>query len=318
MQNNTTIPILTEHEFRDHKTIQLPVIEKYQYFNAKKSYDMIDCGRTLEFGLWRHVPSQIDQLKLERMFTCKDRFCAFCNWRRARKLGIQTYEVLQAIENDLNVRYIFLTLTAKNCRLTDLSDTIKDMNKSFEKMSRSKRFKESILGWSRILEYPPQKDNSGYVHPHYHCMIVVGGKYFDNKYDLYINQREWKSMWKKALNVDYDPSVDVRIFKANGHADPIARAVAEFAKYPLKHVDLEKLSIEQFEELTKQMFKKRAVAFGGIIKYYRKKLVLDDVEDGDLICDDPEVDLEWIKIATCIYDFTNGDFGLDYYLRGVK
>lgn len=315
MENYTTIPILTEHEFREHKTIQLPIIEKYQYFNKRKAETILDCGRVLQFALWRHLPTQADDLKLESMFTCKDRFCAFCNWRRARKLGIQTYKVLDAIQEAQKVRFVFLTVTVQNCLLNDLSDTIKSMNKAFEKMARSKRFKSSILGWSRILEYPPQKNNSDFVHPHFHCMLVVKSRYFDTGLDLYINQNEWQQLWKKSLGVSYDPSVDIRIFKSNGHADPIARAVAEFAKYPLKHVDLEALSVEQFEQLTIQMMKKRAVAFGGIIKDYRKKLILDDVEDGDLIYDEIEASSEWVKIAEYLYEFRMGDFGLDYYRK---
>lgn len=315
MQNNTTIPILEEHDFRDHKKIQLPIIDKYQFFNKRKTEDMIECGRFLQFAQWRHLPTQIDELKLEKMYTCKDRFCPFCNWRRARKLAIQSYDVLKAIQEDKAVRYIFATFTVKNCLISDLSETIKAMNKGFEKMARSVRFKGSILGHSRILEYPPQKGYPDFVHPHFHCLFVVPAIYFDNHYDLYIKQDEWQQLWKKSMRLDYDPSVDVRIIKAKGENDPIAKAVAEFAKYPLKSVDLDPLSVEQFQELTIQMHKKRAVAFGGIIKEYRKKLVLDDVEDGDLIYDDPQGSAEWINICELLFEFKNGEYGLDYYLK---
>ena len=159
------------------------------------------------------------------------------------------------------------------------------MNKAYERMFRWQRLKKSVLGWSRILEYPPQKDNPSMVHPHYHCLIAVSNTYFRGDKDLYIKQEEWQSLWQKALEVEYAPSVDVRVIKAKNGIDPIAKAVAEFAKYPLKSIDIKPLSVEQFKELVKQMKKKRAVAFGGILKEYRKKLALDSVEDGDLIYD---------------------------------
>jgi plasmid rolling circle replication initiator protein Rep len=184
-------------------------------------------------------------------------------------------------------------------------------------MSQTKRFRGSILGLSRILEYPPQKDDPDFVHPHFHCLFVVPASYFDTSLNLYIKQDEWQQLWKKSMRLDYDPSVDVRIIKAKGENDPIAKAVAEFAKYPLKSIDLDPLSVEQFQELTIQMHKKRAVAFGGIIKEYRKKLVLDDCEDGDLIYDDPEASSEWVKICEYIYEFGNGAYGLDYYLKNT-
>ena len=306
---------MEEVEFQEKKLLTLPIIEKYQYFNKKKSLNMTDCGQRLQFGLYENLHTLEQQKKLEEMYTCKDRFCAFCNWRRARKLGIQSYEVLKAIESENKVRYIFATFTLKNCHINDLSDTIKLMNASFKKMKETKRFKNSILGFMRALEYPPQKDNKEYMHPHYHCLFVVPAKYFDTKQNLYIKQEEWIQMWKKALKVDYKPSVDIRIIKSNNEVDPIAKAVAETVKYPLKAVDLKDINVKLFQELTIQMKNKRALAFGGIIKDYRKKLVLDDVEDGDLIYDTLENEEIWKRIKTLIYKFEQGDYGLQYYLK---
>ena len=53
------------------------------------------------------------------MFSCKDKFCPFCNWRRARKLAIQSYELLEAIQKKKISDTFFLTLTVKNPRLED-------------------------------------------------------------------------------------------------------------------------------------------------------------------------------------------------------
>jgi len=319
MQNYNILPVLEEQDFKDKKTRQLGVIEKYQYFNKNKTNDLTDCARYLEFGLYQHTKDETYQKKLEKMFTCKDRFCPMCNWRRARKLGKQTYDVLEAIQKDHKVRYLFVTFTDKNVSIQELSEKIKHMNKSFERLFRSKRVKNSVLGWSRILEYPPQKNDASKINQHYHCLIVVPTSYFKTTDNLYIKQDEWSSLWQKALRVSYSVSVDVRIIKSKDGKDPIAKAVAEFAKYPLKDVDLKALSIEQFQELVKQMVRKRAVAFGGIMKEYRKKLILDDVEDGDLIFDDDELtEEEWQKVADIIYQFKMGEFGLDYYYKEIQ
>lgn len=309
------LPILEEVEFQEHKIQTLSIIDKYQFFNSRKAKDMIDCGQRLQFGLYENIQTAEQQKKLEEMYTCKDRFCPFCNWRRARKLGIQSYEVLKAIQADYKVRYIFATFTVKNPHISDLRDTITQMHKAFERMVRKKRFKSSVLGFVRVLEYPPQKDDNEYMHPHFHCLFVVPAKYFDTKHNLYINQKEWVSMWQEALRADYAPSVDIRIIKSNGEADPIAKAVAETIKYPLKITDLKSLSVDLFKELVVQMKSKRTLSFGGLIKEYRKKLVLDDVENGDLIYDDLENEKVWQRIKTLVYDFKNGDFGLQYYER---
>ena len=250
MQDYNIIPVLDETDFKTKKLLQLPVIEKYQFFNQKKSNDIISCGRILKFGLYKHLEDFTHSKKLEEMYTCKDRFCPFCNWRRARKLAIQSYNLLSAIQQKENMRYIFLTLTVKNPKLEDSRTIISQMNKSFERMTKTIRYKNSVAGHCKILEVHPQKDNSDYMHPHFHVVLAVRSSYFKN---LYIKQDEWQEMWKNALKADYDPSVDVRIIKSNDENDPIAKVVAEAFKYPMKSKTLDSLSWQQFEELTKQL-----------------------------------------------------------------
>jgi hypothetical protein len=113
-------------------------------------------------------------------------------------------------------------------------------------------------------------------------------------------------------------ATNARTQKAKKGVDPIAKAVAEFAKYPLKTADIKPMSVGQFQELVNQMKKKRVVAFGGILKEYRKKLALDSVEDGDLIYNSLENIEQWKKIATLIYLFQAGEYGLDYYLEEIN
>ena len=289
-------------------------MEKYQYFNKKKYINMLDCGQRLQFGLYENNQTLEQRKKLEEMYTCKDRFCAFCNWRRARKLGIQSYKVLKSIESENKVRYIFVTFTLKNCHINDLSKTIKLMNKSFAKMIETQRYKNSILGFVRALEYPPQKDKPDFMHPHFHCLFVVSQDYFNPNLNLYIKQDEWIKIWQKALRVDYLPGANIKVVKRE-KGNAIAKVVAETIKYPLKTVDLKDMSVDMFEELVHQMKRKRALSFGGIVKEYRKKLVLDDVEDGDLIYDSLENEDIWNRIKTLVYDFKDGKYGLNYYKR---
>ena len=124
--------LLDEHDFRDKKRLQEFVLDKYQYFNQKKANDIMECARYLEFGLYQSLSDKnLQSKKLDRMYTCKDRFCPFCNWRRARKLAIQSYGVLKAIEVDRKVRYLFVTLTVKNCPVEELSFTI-DLSNSIQ------------------------------------------------------------------------------------------------------------------------------------------------------------------------------------------
>jgi plasmid rolling circle replication initiator protein Rep len=63
------------------------------------------------------------------------------------------------------------------------------------------------------------------------------------------------------------------------------------------------------------MKNKRALSFSGLLKEYRNKLQLDDIETGDLIYDSLDNEEIWKRIKSLIYDFKNGDYGLNYYER---
>lgn len=307
---NIITPVLDEHDFRNKKSLQLPVIEKYSNFNHKKQFEMTNCGRWLHFGLYEHNHDLSIEKHLEEMYTCKDKFCPFCNWRRARKLAIQSYELLEAIQEKENIRYLFLTLTIKNPELEDTRKTIQHLNKSFKRLIESVRYKNSIAGFCKILEVHPQEDNTKFTHPHFHVILAVRSSYFKN---LYIKQDEWQEMWQTALKVDYKPSLDVRIIKSKDDKDPIAKVVAEAFKYPMKSTSLDALTWQEFQILTKELFRLRFISYGGIFKEYRDALRQEDVEDGDLIFESEKEKDIWSKIADIFYSYRDGSFGLDYY-----
>ncbi len=307
--------ILTDLEFSKHKRLTLDIADKYQNFNIGKARDMQDCGRILFFNKEQHKETRSHRLKLEQMYTCKDRFCPFCNWRRSRKLALQSYAILKQIEEKQKVRFLFLTLTVKNPETKDLRKTVKEMMTGFNKLRGYKRVLNSSLGWMRALEVHPQKTDRNKAHPHFHVLLLVNPQYFQIGSALYISHKEWQSLWQKAMKLDYAPSVDIRAIKAKiPGGDPLASVVAETCKYPVKSTDLSRLNDEQFELFVNQMFKVRNLGFGGILKEYRQKLNLDDIEDGDLIHDLTENDDKlWEIIEKIRFDYKLGSYGLNYY-----
>lgn len=52
--------------------------------------------------------------KLHQAYFCQLRLCPVCNWRRSLKIFSQVSKIIQAIEQDREHAYIFLTLTQKN------------------------------------------------------------------------------------------------------------------------------------------------------------------------------------------------------------
>ncbi|MGB0849478.1 MAG: protein rep, partial [Thiolinea sp.] len=180
-------------------------------------------------------------------------------------------------------RWLFLTLTVRNCEITELSDTLVQMNKAWNKFIQRKDLKP-IQGWIRTTEVTRGEDRS--AHPHFHVLVMVPTSWF-GKY--YVKQGRWVELWRESLQANYDPNVDIRVVKPKKgssktltpatSAELLQGAVAETLKYSTKADDL--LVDEQwFLELTKQTHKKRFLATGGALKNILK---MDQETNEDLI-----------------------------------
>ena len=302
--------ILPEPSFKKAKIKTLPIYDKYISFNPKKANAVLDCGQILWFNLKEHMLTKEQKLKLAEMYTCKDRFCPFCNWRRQLKYSKLVYEYLDELQTKKSLRYIFLTLTIPNCHIDDLRATIEHMNKSFQRFHQTKRFKNSILGYLRVLEYTVEKKRKDYIHPHFHILLAVEPRYFVD--ERYINQKEFLQMWRDATRNQNITQVDIRIIKPNKDKNATASAVAEMCKYPLKDTDISKLTTEQFEKLVLQLKGIRNINAGGNLKNILKGT---EKMDNDLVhIDDEHNDQLWKIIQKISYCFETREKKLNYYL----
>jgi plasmid rolling circle replication initiator protein Rep len=174
----------------------------------------------------------------------------------------------QIVEQYPKHRWLFLTLTQKNCKITDLRETLGLMNKAFKRLTELKAF--PAVGWLKSVEVTRGKDGS--AHPHFHCLLMVPSGYFSGR--DYLKQAEWVAMWRKCLRLDYDPVLDVQAIKKG--SQPM-QLVPELLKYCTKESDMT-VDREWLLELTRQMHKLRAIATGGVLKEFLKALE-EDPED---------------------------------------
>jgi plasmid rolling circle replication initiator protein Rep len=237
------------------------------------------CGRVLGF-----LEDAKQRKRLFHAIFCRNRFCKMCNWRRSLKMYGQISMITDKMMEDKKVEFLFLTLTIKNVTGEKLAETITKLIKAFsyivskhQTFAPSKKLKKSLLGGMRALEITYNSDAKTY-HPHIHAILAVKPSYFKKDY---VTKDEIIEMWKEALHVDYDPSIDIRKIDRN------AKAIAEVAKYPIKTSDVFDLgddeAIEVMSCLIAATYKRRMVDFYGDFREYKRKLKLDDVEDGDLI-----------------------------------
>lgn len=233
-------------------------------------------------------------------------------------LAYQLKQIAHEANKKKPLRWLFLTLTVKNSDSEDLQDTIDLMMKSFNRLVGYKRFKNSIEGFFRAFEITHNLFDDTY-HPHFHVLLAVEPNYFrDTK--KYMKTDEWVQLWRKALQIDYDPICDIRIVKnkrsveketkilADKGIELASSAVAELSKYSTKSEDYliyneykqvqkgskvkyvpitskgisEQRTDEAVSTLDSALSYRRLISFGGILKEVREELDLADIESDDI------------------------------------
>lgn len=255
----------------------------YQRFADRMRY----CSPRLDFAF--HLEDNgVLAPKLQAAHFCRVRLCPMCQWRRSVMWQAKALRMIpKVVEAYPKSRFIFLTLTVKNCQLSDLRETLAWMHKSWVKLTKRKEF-ASVQGWLRSVEVTRGVDDT--AHPHYHALLMVKPGYFGGNY---VQQSEWTEAWKSCLSIDYTPVVDVRAVRPGRREKDgeegvvMVSAICEALKYSVKPSDcLDKklgqkmTSQEWLVELTSQLTKTRAIATGGILKEYLKEL---EQEPDDLV-----------------------------------
>jgi plasmid rolling circle replication initiator protein Rep len=235
------------------------------------------CSEWLMYALKSNDEGEI-KLKLRDARFCRVRHCPVCQWRRELMWRARFFKALPDIQAKYPTgRWVFLTLTVKNCEISELRSTLTKMNVAWVRLIQRKLF--PALGFIKSVEVTRGWD--GTAHPHFHCLMLVPASYFGKGY---IPQAEWTTLWQSCLKVDYTPIVDVRTVKAKkgtsnatGDASNVAmmKAICETLKYSVKPDDL-LADPEWLSQLTKQLQKTRAISIGGCLKEFFSE---DDPED---------------------------------------
>lgn len=234
------------------------------------------CSQLLEFKIVPDKNKGQQKLKLASAKFCRVRHCPICQWRRSLQWKARAYENLPKVVSDYpDGRWVFLTLTMKNCPLTDLRDNLAHLNQSFRRLTQLKAFPG--MGWIKSVEVTRGRDGKS-AHPHLHCLILLKDSYYQEDY---LSKEEWIGLWKQCLRVDYSPVLDVKAVRPE--SSPVA-LIAEILKYQCKESDMV-ASAEWFLGYVKQVHGTRAIGVGGVLRDYFRQL---EEEPEDLIGHDEE------------------------------
>lgn len=284
-----------ERPWRQHKSNALKIADSFDrlcdsspaYSDLRKRAErMQECGEWLTFG--QYVDRETGELtqRLENAHFCRDRMCPMCQWRRS----IVQFVTLQKIMTEVREKHpglvpIFITLTMRNVEGEDLAGALDRLLKGWSRMT-AKRYKRKpgrvMVGWFRSLEVTYNAERRDW-HPHLHAIGLVSEDYFSDP-DKYMKTEDWVAEWRWALQVDYDPVVDVRRIKGEDGKEQ-DKAVAEVSKYAVKPGEWLSDDEDQTDRcvglLARVLHRRRLVAYGGLLKEIKADLKAQDAEDKD-------------------------------------
>ncbi len=237
---------------------------------ARPSVRLRDCAEALFFHLLADAHGELHR-KLHSAPYCHYRHCPICQWRRSlRNKAIVMAALPAVLEKYPSARFVMLTLTVRNCHLSELRGTIRGMNKGWQRLIQREDW--PALGWIRATEVTRAKD--GAAHPHFHILLMLPSTYFRG--DKYVKTEEWARRWREAARLDYDPVCDIRAVKAKAPAETtpggdarmqaVRSAVSEVVKYATKAADLLAGGPEWLAEYVEQVRSLKFLTSGGVFK----------------------------------------------------
>lgn len=270
--------------WKEKKLSNVYYYELLHILQYKKAMRVKNCAEVLEFK----QDVKTGHKTLFKAWFCKSRLCPLCNWRRTMKHGIQSEKVItEVVKRESTAKWLFLTLSVKNAYDGDeLDKSFREMTKAFsQRFIRYKKISKNLIGYMRASEVTVNDIDNSY-NQHIHVLMCVKSSYF-NSSSNYITQAEYRKLWRRALKIDYDPYVHIKIVRPNKkYENEMRGAINEVAKYPVKETDYmtdnKKRNLRVLDDLEQGLRYKRLIGYGGLLREIHRELNLDDAEDGNL------------------------------------
>ena len=259
MKNNTIKQKKSQDHMKENNDRKRKNRRFFEMIKKKLSEKMRKYVESCSTFMMFYADVTLEKRKLMNANSCKNRFCPFCSYRKARKEGLKISILMKKLDLDQNYEFLFLTLTAPNVPGEELENEIKSYAAAFNRFVLFKEFQKINLGYIRKLEITYNSEKNTY-HPHYHLILCVKKNYFNSR--DYIKQKKWLEMWKIAKRDMTITQVDVRKADKN--------SFLEIAKYAAKDSDY-LLNQNVFDVFYKSLKGKKILTYNKIFKELAKK-----------------------------------------------
>ncbi len=224
---------------------------------------------------------------------CRVRNCPMCQLARSSKLKAKFLKSFNET-TCAGLKFLFLTLTVRNCSVKDLRSTVTMMGKAWQRFTQRKDFpgqgfirsfevtmqRDRLIkdGKSKVSSGPPtcSPDGSLMAHPHLHIVLCLKPGYFESGFK---DKDWWIDEWQSCLKADYKPSVSIKKIDDD---DDLIRSLLETLKYSTKPADTDVLNTvagEWLYDITRELHGVRALSVGGNIATFCKQEDLNSIDD---------------------------------------
>ena len=220
---------------------------------------------------------------VEVSWCCRHRLCGVCAIRRSRKTGRQALDAFGYMQEQGQLegaRLALLTLTQRNVAAADLGSEMDKLLSAMQSIRQIRDVRRHLLGSARNIEVTYNTARRTF-HPHVHLILILS----PDAPEEMTNFLYWRDLWRKLMNLSYDPICDIRpITDTEG-------AVCEVSKYCIKPSSIFGLQLDSAHldqvvtTLNSVLAGRRLVSYTGIWRKARQILNQRD-PDEDLEHDD--------------------------------
>lgn len=263
------------------------------FFDIKMSENTLkrigSCADFMEFlrGFEIFENEKKEKKVMTQALFCENRFCPICGKNKARKDAVKLGAIMDCLKKEFSQAFLFLTLTVPNCKADELSRTITEMNKAFQRLVKRYAFKRLSNGFMRKLEVTFNRKRDDF-HPHFHVLISVDRSYFKNP-KQYLNHFDWLKLWQEAMRDSSIKMVNVKKAKDD--------VVLEMSKYMAKDSDFA-FSAEVLKAFYENLKGRQLITFSGLFAEMNKAFdegELEEFELGSIVYLIELVSTEWNK-----------------------
>ncbi len=206
--------------------------------------------------------------KVVKAHRCMNRFCPVCAATSARKKAFMLKTILEAMKENEDYKFLFLTLTVPNVLASDLKTELDEQYKALKRFIQLKEFKKIALGYVRKTEITYNNIRNDY-HPHIHLLIAVDSDYFTR--ENYVKREKWLEIWQNSKKDKSISQVDIRVADES--------SFRELSKYEAKDKEYLHYSQEVFDVFYEALKGRKTMTYNGCFNEYKKYYENEDLDD---------------------------------------